>query len=251
MANHIELTTIADGIAQLRLARPPVNALNPAFLNDIADALAALRDDDAVRAVILTGTGKVLSAGMDLKEAMAFDRPAQTAMAEALNRCFAAAYEFPKPLIAAANGHAIAGGLFLILVADWRIVSSAAKLGLTEVRVGIAFPAVPNVIATHELGASAARRLMFGGQNVSADEALGMGFVDAVTAPDQVAGAALARAGEYARIPPRAYAAVKQQVRAQTVERYRIALHAGDPARDGWFTAETRPAAQALLDGQR
>ncbi len=251
MNDDVDVTTIEDGIVQLRLARPPVNALTPPFLDGIAEVLAGLAGDTGPRAVILTGSGTALSAGMDLKQAVGFDRGQQTAMVDALNRCYAAAYEFPKPLIAAANGHAIAGGLFFVLAADYRVVSATALFGLTEVRVGIAFPVVANAIACHELGAGNARRVMLSGANVTGTEARSMGFVDEAVAAAEVGQRGLDAARRYAALPPRAYAAVKAQIRAPVVTGYRDALAEGDPARDAWFSDETRNAAETLLAAGR
>ena len=248
MTGNLVIEQIGDGCVVLRLARAPVNALTPVFLGEIAAALGELERDDAVRSVVLTGTGKVLSAGMDLKEAVTFDVAGLAAMVDGLNRCYAAAYEFSKPLIVAANGHAIAGGLFFVLAGDYRIIASKALLGLTEVRVGVDFPVVASEIACHELGANAARRIMLSGENVTAAQALEMGFADEVVDAQVVVERAIARAREFAAIPPQAYAAVKAQLRQQPIERYQQTLReAPDPRCNGWFTDETHAAAAALL----
>lgn len=251
MSDKVIVETLEEGIVQVRLARMPVNALNPQFLNDIAEAFTGLTSDGNARAVILTGTGKALSAGMDLKEAMSFDREQQARMVNALNHCYATLYGFPKPLIVAANGHAIAGGLFFVLAGDYRMVNERAMLGLTEVRVGVSFPVVAIALACHELGSSGARRIMLSGQNVTAAQALTIGFIDEAVAADDIASRALAAARQYAAIPPKAYSAVKAQMRAATVQAYQAALGNGDPLAAGWFTDETVAAARAILDDAR
>ena len=246
MSNDIEVELTDDGIALVRLQRAPVNALTAGFMAGIGKVMTDTAADNRVKAIILTGSGRVLSAGLDLKAAMDYDDQQQLAVYNGLNSCFARLYELDKPLVVAANGHAIAGGLFFVLCGDYRIVSGQALLGLSEVRAGVTFPEVPREIAVHELGAAGARRLMLSGENVGAQDALALGIADEVVDGDGLMARATARALEFAAIPPETYAAVKRQVRQDVVARYRQAIAAA-PARDAWFTQETQAAATALL----
>jgi len=240
------------GIAVLTLDRPPVNALNSAFLQAIERRLAELEGDADLRALVMTGAGKTLSGGMDLKELQGFSVADQNELAEAFSRTFAKLYVFPKPVVAAVNGAAIAGGLFVALASDYRVARAGAWLGLTEVRVGVRFPAGPLEVARQELSASAARRLMLGGQNVRAEQALEMGILDEVVAADQVMTRAMEMAAEYSKIPPATYAAVKAQLRGHTAAAILEAVDSrSDPTLKGWFSEETYEAARALLGAAR
>ncbi len=248
MSGFVTTRTGADGIAVLSLNRAPVNALNADFLGEIAAAAGDLSADDAVRAVVVTSAFKVLSAGMDLKEAQGFSLTDQTAMVDGFNETFAVLYGFPKPLITAAIGDAIAGGLFFVLSADYVAARDGAKLGLSEVRVGASFPYGPLEIARDALMPGALRRLILGGLPFEAAEAMRHGFVDAVVAADQVMAHALGVARDYAATPPGAYAAVKAQIRGPALKRIdRVIADKSDPLRGGWFTDETKAAMAAML----
>ena len=145
---HIE--SAGDAVVVARLDRPPVNALNPAWLTEIGAAFEALDRDDGVRAVVLAGAGKTLSAGMDLKELQSFTAEDQRAMVMALNTTYGKIYGLGKPVVCAAHGAAIAGGLFFVLVSDYCVAGERAVFGLAEVRVGVRFPVGPLAIAMKE-----------------------------------------------------------------------------------------------------
>src|SRR3989442_1653205 len=158
-----------DGeVAILRLARPPVNAFNLAFVDEAAAAAARLRDAADVAAMVLTGAGAHFSAGLDLKEVPFYGAEDQRAMVAKSNRAMLDLYAFPKPVVAAVNGSAIAGGLVFALACDLRVGTTApsCKIGLTEVRAGIPFPAVALALVRAELSPPAARRLLLTGRNV-------------------------------------------------------------------------------------
>lgn len=242
MAELVERADLGDGIVRLTLNRAPVNALSAAFLDRFGERLAELAGDTDVRAVILSSHFSVFSAGLDLKEAQAFDRAGEIEIVRALNDDFLALYSFPKPVIAAVNGAAIAGGLFFVLGADWRVAAPKAQLGLAEVRVGADFPVGPLEIARDALDPNTLRRLMLTGQPVRAEAALAQGFVDAVSDDPQTS--ALAKAREMAAIPPMTFASVKRQIRGPAIARIEAALKT--PV-TGWFSAETRPAMQAMI----
>jgi enoyl-CoA hydratase len=246
----INLKELADGVMGVQVDRPPVNALNPAFLAEMDRVLETLAADDSVHAIVLNGAGKTLSGGMDLKELLEFSADDQQAMVAGLNRTLAALYGFPKPLICAANGAAIAGGLFLVLVSDYCIANARAVFALAEVRVGIRFPVGPFEIARNELAPHACRRIMLGGAMHDAQTALQLGVVDELAEGEDVMPRAIAVASEYATLPPRAFAHTKQQLRAEVLEKISSVLSdASEPLSDGWVTDETIAATQAVLAG--
>ena len=121
--------------------------------------------------MVLKGYERVFSAGMDLKLLAELDAGGQTEVVDALNRAYGAMYGFAKPLVAAVTGHAIAGGLFFLLVADYRVSARGdAMYGLSEVRVGVAFPVAPLEIARAELPPHLRRvGMLLGGQPIGVD----------------------------------------------------------------------------------
>jgi enoyl-CoA hydratase/carnithine racemase len=236
------------GIAVMRLDRAPVNALNPAFLRRIDEALDALEADRRVRAVVVTGEGRSLSGGMDLKELQSFTADDQRAMVDGLNRTYGRIYGFPMPVICAAHGPAIAGGMFFVLVSDYSVAAEGAVFGLAEVRVGVRFPVGPMEIARAELAPHALRRIMLGGQNHDAATALALGAVDEVVPAGRALERAVEVASVYAALPPETFASIKRAIRGGVLGQVRAALEDGaDPMRDGWFTAETGDAVRAVL----
>ncbi len=248
---HIE--SAGEAVVVVRLDRPPVNALNPAWLTEIGAAFDALDRDDGVRAVVLAGAGKTLSAGMDLKELQSFTAEDQRAMVMALNTTYGKIYGLGKPVVCAAHGAAIAGGLFFVLVSDYCVAGERAVFGLAEVRVGVRFPLGPLAIAMHELSATACRRLMLGAGTHDAATALSLGVVDEVVPSEQVLERAAAVAREYAQLPAQTFAATKRALREEVLSRLaRIEGDAPpDPMLDGWFTDETERATRAVLASLR
>jgi enoyl-CoA hydratase len=250
MSDLLATEIVDNGIAIPRLGRDPVNALNPDFLHAIHDEFERLEANSDVRAVVLTSATKVLSAGLDLKEILKFTDIEERATVDGLNKTYGKLYGFSKPVITAANGHAIAGGLFFVLIGDYRLTVEKALFGLTEVRVGVDFPIGPMEIARHELSPHVARIILQRGQNVSAKKALEFGIVDEITAPDALLDRALELAEEYAAIPPKAYRSVKAQLRGPVLDKINSANAAqSDPALKGWFTDETHIAARKILGG--
>ncbi|QBF31915.1 enoyl-CoA hydratase/isomerase family protein [Thalassococcus sp. S3] len=234
------------GVAEVSLSRAPVNALTPDFLNDFKSLMQELEADTAVRAILLTSPFKVFSAGLDLKEAQGLDQAGQAAIAAGLNHGFLSLFACAKPTVAAVNGAAIAGGLFFVLASDVRIATAKARFGLAEVRVGVDFPIGPMEIARATLSTNDLRRLMLTGQPIGADTAERAGIVDAVVTEDELRTRALDEAHALARIPPKAYAAVKGQIRGETIAAIKTQMDKADP-QAGWFTEETAPAMRRMI----
>ena len=179
---------IHNRIATVTLNRPEKrNALSAVLVAALREALAEAEADD-VRAVVLTGAGKVFSAGADLaalealQTASAMDNLADS---EHLAALFEQIYLHPKPIVAKVNGHAIAGGCGLAAVCDIAIAAAGAKLGFTEVRIGFV-PAIVTVFVLRKLGEAAARDLLLRGALVSAEEAAAMGLITGAVPPEKL-----------------------------------------------------------------
>ena len=209
MSNLITVEIAEDDVAVMTLNRAPVNAINPEFLNVIAEQLSDLEANPSVRALVITSAFKVFSAGMDLKEALNFSNQDQLNTVDGLNITFSKLYGFSKPVIAAVNGSAIAGGLFFVLAADYSIVAENAELGLAEIRVGVNFPIGPLEIARSALTPGCFRRVLLSGRPLKTSEAKKLQMIDDVQSTQDVLPQAILMAGEYARLPQKTFASIK------------------------------------------
>jgi enoyl-CoA hydratase/carnithine racemase len=248
MSGHVTVEARGE-IALVRIDRPPANAMDRDLL---ADAVAAQEQLAAEKpaAVVITGREGFFSAGADLKLAPTLDAEAQAAMVDGINRMAAGWYGFPRPVVCAVNGHAIAGGMILALCGDHRVAGPAGRFGLTEVRAGIPYPAVAIAVVRAELSPPAARELVLRGQLWDAVAAQERGLLDEVVEQDAVVDRALEVAGELAAMPARTYAYVKAQLRAPVIAEARRVLDGGsDPLAGAWVGGETAGAAAAVLRG--
>jgi enoyl-CoA hydratase len=207
-----------DGpIATITMSRPEaLNALNGKVLHELKEALAQLRANRDVRAVILTGEGNAFVAGADIKEMQPLAaKPAAIRSFTAFGQGVLNELEsLPQPVIAAINGFALGGGLELALACDIRIASSEARLGFPEVGLGILPGLGGTQRATRLAGRGVASELIFTGDVISADEAARRGLVDRVVPPSQLKEAARALAERIASRAPLAVAKAKAAVLA-------------------------------------
>jgi len=186
-----------DGVALVRLNRPPLNALSQALLGALAETARALAGDTELKAVVVTGSEKALAAGADIEEFVHVDAPRN------INAIFREAFDalsaIPRPVIAAISGYALGGGLELALACDFRVASVSARLGQPEILLGL----IPGAGGTQRLarlvGPARAKDLIFSGRQVRADEALTIGLVDRVVPADDVEANALEWAASFAR----------------------------------------------------
>jgi len=150
-----------NGIAVVTFARPPVNVMDSESLEELTSTFERLAGDAAVKAAVLTGEGNAFSAGLDLKTVPNLNLAGQHRLIAALNDSFGTLYAWPKPLVAAVNGHAMAGGLVAALCADWRVAADVPlKASLAEVRVGVKLPVAAMQVAIGALSPPAARRMV-------------------------------------------------------------------------------------------
>jgi enoyl-CoA hydratase len=237
-----------DGLRLLKLAHGKVSALDI----ELGEALIAELDsalDPSVRAVVITGTGSTFSAGVDLfrliNEGAAYARRFVPLLDQFLGRTLT----FPKPLVAAVNGHAIAGGCILAAACDHRImVEGKGRIGIPELAVGVPFPALPLQIMAARLSDSALRDLVFSGRTVSVDEAKTLGLVDE-KCPD---GMLMDRAQEVARklmsIPAGAFALTKEAFYTPILARTNQLADLNTRVTDVWLQQHTYDTIRAYLD---
>jgi E-phenylitaconyl-CoA hydratase len=210
------LETISDGIATVTLNRPEVmNSLDPEMLAGLNETFQRLNRDDSVRVVIITGAGeRAFCAGSDLKRMMPPKESfAELAFGRQLPYYPFAGLDIDKPIICAANGYVLGGGMELALLSDIRIAASNAEFAQAEVRVG----SIPAAGGTQRLprtvGRSDAMLMMLTGDRIDAQTALRMGLVSQVVAPDQLMSAARAIASRIAANAPLSVRAIKRLVR--------------------------------------
>lgn len=175
-----------NGVAVVNLTRPPMNALNLQMQQQIAQAANLVSAHNEVHAVVLYGGPKVFAAGADVKEMALMSYADMADSAHRLRESFDAVARISQPTIAAITGFALGGGLELAMCADFRVAGDNAKLGQPEILLGI----IPGAGGTQRLprliGPSRAKELVFGGHMVSATQALEIGLVNRVCAPDSV-----------------------------------------------------------------
>jgi enoyl-CoA hydratase len=245
----VKLSLAKDGIAVVTLANPPINAMDAALLEKLANLFEGLAADRTVRAAVIAADGPAFSAGLDLKTTPGLDRLGQRRLIDALNDSFGTLYAWPKPLVAAVNGHAVAGGLILALCADWRVAADAPmQISLAEVRVGVTYPVAPLQIARAELAPSAARRLILLGETVDAAAAEALAIVDERVSSEALLAHAISQAERHAGLPPQAFATTKRELRAAELERIAAARAGqGEPRLAAWLGDEMRRASAAVL----
>jgi enoyl-CoA hydratase len=238
-------------VATVTVNRPKVlNALDETTLRELADAFGTLAAQPGIRCVILTGAGeKAFVAGADIAAMVEFGPEQGRALAECGHRMAAVMEGAGTPIIAAVNGFALGGGLELALACDFAIAASHAKLGSPEVGLGV----IPGFGATQRLarriGPARARELLYTGNVITAEEALRIGLVNAVTEPSALMGAARSLAEKIASRAPLAVAAAKRALRegADLPLSQALALEAG--LFGGLFgTVDQREGMRAFLE---
>jgi enoyl-CoA hydratase len=232
----------------VRMNRPPANAMSPDLLAE-GTRLAAELESDRAPAVVITGSGKFFSGGVDLKLTPTLSPDDQAGLVDGINDLFLTWYGFPRPVVAAVNGHAVAGGLILALCSDYRIAVPEAKVGLTELRVGVPYPVAALGVVKAELAPHVVRRLVLDAGLIDASRALQMDVFDEVADPDEVLDRAIAKARSLAELPAGTYEVVKGQLRGPAVDSMRRAA-SSDTVANAWLSDETESAARSVLEGR-
>jgi enoyl-CoA hydratase len=227
-------------VVTVRMARGKGNALNVEFLTALLDALDGL-ERGAARAGIITGQGSVFGAGVDLPALVDGGPQYVRRFVPLMQRSFERLVTFPKPLVAAVNGHAIAGGAIIMLACDQRLLAhGTARIGLTEVRVGVVFPAWALEIARFATPPEHFSTLICTGRTWPPQEALARGLVDELVEPEHLLDRASEVAQEMASIPATAFSAAKLAVRRPMIEAAQRQAALTDAALlDHWSSPDT------------
>lgn len=237
-------------VRELRLSRPPVNALNPALLEALRAALAQAPRDGA-GAVVLSGAPGCFSAGLDVPELLQLERAALRRTWETFFALLRDIAEAPIPVVAALTGHSPAGGAVLAIFTDYRVLAEGPFLiGLNEVQVGLPVPETVFGALVHVVGARQAERLAVGGRLLAPPEALRCGLVDEVVPAAEVVPRAVAWATELVARPAAAMAATRQLARRPVREAFAtVDARAIDELVERWFSVETQAVLRALVAG--
>jgi enoyl-CoA hydratase len=237
-------------VVVLRFERGKVNALDLELMTALEEELVALEQDETVRAVVLTGTGSSFSAGVDLFRVLAGGEEYVREFVPSVTTGFRRLFAFPKPVVAAINGHAIAGGCVIALASDHRIMAEGAgRIGVPELLVGVSWPAHALEIVRFALPPFRAQELVYSGRTVGAEEARGLGLVDEIVDPESLLDAALEAAERLAHIPAEAFRLAKRQLRGPTLELAdRVSREKDEEVARFWASQETAEAIRSYLD---
>ncbi|HTM84235.1 MAG TPA: enoyl-CoA hydratase [Mycobacterium sp.] len=214
MAEFVSVVTSEDapGIATLLLSRPPTNALTRQVYRETTAAAHDLAGRSDVTVVVLFGGHEIFCAGDDMPELRTLDADEAADAEQVLRDCVEALAAIPKPTVAAITGYALGSGLTLALAADWRISGDNVKFGSTEILAGLAPRGGGGSRLAGVIGASTAKEMVFSGRFVGAEEALELGLIDEMVAPDHVYDEALAWARRFVDLPVEVLAAAKAAV---------------------------------------
>jgi enoyl-CoA hydratase len=184
------LTERHDGVAVIRLNRPPMNPLSRALLTELGDAAGALAADPTVHAVLVLGSEKAFAAGADITE---FDGPEAAAeIGGIFRRAFDSLAAIGRPVVAGVRGFALGGGMELALACDLRVAAPTARFGQPEILLGIIPGAGGTQRLTRLVGPARAKDLVWTGRNLRAEEAFAWGLVDRIIEDEDFEAAALA-----------------------------------------------------------
>lgn len=235
-------------VQEIRLQRPPVNALNDELLEALEDAVRAAPGRGA-RGLVLAGGEKAFSGGLDVPYLMGLDR---AGLQRCWSRFFSASRAIagsPIPVVAAIAGHNPAGGCVLALCCDYRVMARGPfRIGLNETQVGLAVPEAIQYLLRRVVGPHKAERLVVAGAMPDAQQALELGMVDALTDAGEVVTLAVNWLNELLALPSGPMLATRRLARADIV----AALEAFGDAQlnvfvDGWYSADTQAALKVVM----
>lgn len=244
----VELQT-CNGLARLTLNHGKVNAMDLELLVELNETLDQLGHDRKIRGLILAGNPRVFSAGIDLKRLVAEPVDYLDRFLPQLSGLFVRALNFPRPLVVAVTGHAIAGGCVLACTGDYRVVSTQARIGIPEMRVGVPFPTAGLEIMRWATQPRFFRKMINTGATWTGEEAVSAGLADQACEPERLMETAHQAMAEIQTIPPAVFELTKRQTRFPVVRQ----IEAGDAEFDSeiqqrWRATETRQAVRQYVE---
>ena len=205
--------------ATVTLSRGKVNALNEPMVEELTKSFEALAIDNEVRSIIFTGSGKFFSFGFDVPEFLNYSKSDFIIYLEKFTNFYTYLFLFPKPIVAALNGHTIAGGCMLATACDFRLmVTGKAKISLNEITFGAPVLAGSVEMLKYCVGSRNAQSILYSGAMYSAEEAIQLGLVDQVSSEDALTEDARKVAQELAQKDSSAFRCTKHLLRKPAVE---------------------------------
>jgi len=242
------VTTNHGAVRELRMNRPPVNALNLELVVALRQAVETA-PQSGVRALVLSGAPGRFSAGLDVPLLLGLDRGAIARLWREFYALLKALARSPIPIVAAITGHAPAGGTVLPLFCDWRVGAHGDfKLGLSEVQVGIILPPIILAALRRQVGARQAERLAVTGALISPQEALSVGLVDELAPVEQVVGRALEWCQGLLALPAEGMAVTRWNARSDLAglfDNFEAELEA---VTEDWWRPQTQLALRAMVE---
>ena len=232
-----------SGVSVLRLRHGKVNALDLELLHAITAALGAV---DEHAAVVITGTGTAFSAGVDLHRVVTGGPAYVREFLPALTEAFLAIFDHPGPVLAAINGHAIAGGCVIAAACDMRVMSQG-RIGLAELSVGVPFPVAALEIMRYAAG-PAASRLVLAAELLTPAQAQAIGLIHGIEEPAALLESVLGQAQRMAQTPAGVYAVSKRQLQQPARDRITARSGADADVLATWSSAATQAAISGYLD---
>ena len=238
-----------NAITTVQLDRGTANALQTGMIKEITAAFNQLKDDANTRAVVLVGKGNFFSAGLDVIEIEAYEEAASIDFWNAFADMIGTLLAFPKPLVAAINGHSPAGGAILALTADFRYMAEGKfRIGLNEVPVGIAVPEPIYDMYARVIGHRNAYQFLLEGKLATPEDALAVGLVDAVLPQDDVYSTSFAKATQLARLEAKTFGKTKLNMRRELLAKFEDKSYFEATIKH-WFDPDARRVLKALVDG--
>jgi len=236
-------------VRELRLDRPPANALNPELVTALREAVEAA-PRDGVRALVLSGSPRMFSGGLDVPYLIHLDRPAMSATWRDFYAMMRALATSPIPIAAAITGHAPAGGAVISLFCDARIMADGEfKIGLNEVQVGLFLPPIIFKAMRRLVGNRQAERLCVAGLLIPPAEALRVGLIDELAPPEGVVERAVDWCRSLLALPPKAMTATRRMARADLAALFdAVTEEELEGVLDEWFSEESQRVMRELVE---
>ncbi len=241
-------TAMKEGIVTLTLQRGKVNALNYEVVRELTAAFRATEDDSQAKVVILTGSGSFFSFGFDIPGFLSCSKESFTRFLQEFTSFYTYLYLYPKPVIAALNGHTIAGGCMIATACDYRtMVAGKAKISLNEITFGSSVFAGSVEMLRHCVGDRNARDILYTGRMFTGEEAAEIGLVDEVVKEEAFVYHVFAQAVDLAHRSGPAFTSMKRLLRSPIAERMKNAepdsIH---EFTEIWYSEETRKQLQQI-----
>lgn len=245
--SHVE-TTKQENVAILTLARSKVNALNPDVVEDLRSALRRAVSDKEVAALLITGTGSFFSFGFDVPELISYEKPAFKRFVQGFTSLYLDIFQCPKPVVAALNGHTVAGGCMLALACDYRVMAKGrSKIGLNEVTFGASVFAGSVEMLCHLVGHRNAERILFTGELYSGERAFALGLVDEVCDAEETMATSMRAARTFTTCDATAQHSIKQILRRPVADRMRALEEASiEDFVEIWYSPGTREQLKSI-----